>query len=157
MHWESLRYLERANRFSKTAGALVTYLGLTKGTVSQTLKALESKGLVKKQADPKDRRRVRLTLTAKGKRCLRSDPLRLTEEALSALPATTRAGLAGGLESLLSACLAAQGRRPFGTCRDCVYFSRNRTDATLAFCELLEEPLDDVDANSICHEQRPAP
>ena len=39
--WDALRYLARANRFSRTPGALTAYLGATKGTVSQTVIALE--------------------------------------------------------------------------------------------------------------------
>ena len=39
--WEALRFLSRANRFSNAPGALTRYLGATKGTVSQTLMALE--------------------------------------------------------------------------------------------------------------------
>jgi DNA-binding MarR family transcriptional regulator len=41
---EALRYLLRANRFSRTPAALAEYLGSTRGTVSQTLLALEAKG-----------------------------------------------------------------------------------------------------------------
>ena len=36
VQWEVLRYLDRANRYSRTAVALTAYLGITKGTVSQT-------------------------------------------------------------------------------------------------------------------------
>jgi len=51
VQWEVLRYLRRANRFSRTPAALTAYLGLTKGTVSQTLRALEGRGLVRKRVD----------------------------------------------------------------------------------------------------------
>ncbi|HIP78057.1 MAG TPA: MarR family transcriptional regulator, partial [Kiloniellaceae bacterium] len=34
--WEALRYLSRANRFSRTPSGVTAYLGMTKGTVSQT-------------------------------------------------------------------------------------------------------------------------
>ncbi len=44
--WEALRYLARANRFSRNPAALADYLGSTRGTVSQTLIALEQKGHV---------------------------------------------------------------------------------------------------------------
>ncbi len=56
VHWETLRYLQRANRFSQSAAALTAYLGLTKGTVSQTLGTLDNKGLIKKNVDRRDRR-----------------------------------------------------------------------------------------------------
>ena len=66
--WEALRYLERANRFSRTPSGLTSYLGMTKGTVSQTLNALERKGLIRKTADKADRRQVHIDLTAKAKK-----------------------------------------------------------------------------------------
>ena len=44
--WEALRYLARANRFSRTPAALAQYLGSTRGTVSQTLIALEDHGRI---------------------------------------------------------------------------------------------------------------
>jgi DNA-binding MarR family transcriptional regulator len=42
-------------------------LGITKGAVSQTLKKLEQKGLVAKNADPLNQSRLLVGLTAKGK------------------------------------------------------------------------------------------
>ena len=45
--WEALRYIARANRYSRSPSAVAEYLGATKGTVSQTLKALEHKGCTK--------------------------------------------------------------------------------------------------------------
>ena len=155
VHWEALRYIDRANRFSRTAGALVAYLGITKGTVSQTVKALESKGLVKKRADATDRRRVRLALTAKGRRVLNADPLKLTEDAVASLNESDNSGLAEGLEALLSTRLLAQQRRPFGLCRDCRYFARRHKEGRPSYCQLLAEPLSNEDALAICHEQQP--
>src|SRR3546814_10986237 len=52
--------------FSRTPGALAAWLGQTKGTVSQTVGALERKGLVERTGDPDDRRLVRLSLTEAG-------------------------------------------------------------------------------------------
>ncbi|MCP4693846.1 MAG: MarR family transcriptional regulator [Desulfobacterales bacterium] len=43
------------------------YFGITKGAVSQTLKKLENKGLVKKEKDPENSSRLLLGLTSKGK------------------------------------------------------------------------------------------
>ena len=43
------------NRHHTTRLRLTAYLGLTKGTLSQTLSTLEAKGLVTKQVDPVDR------------------------------------------------------------------------------------------------------
>ena len=153
VQWEVLRYLERANRFSRTAAAVTSYLGLTKGTVSQTLMALEAKGLIRKQVNPKDRRSNRLALTAKAKRLLSEDPLGETQAALSKLPEKTRKALEGGLEALLTERLLAQGRQPFGQCSACVHFARRHHEGEPHYCELLKERLSKEDAQAICVEQ----
>jgi DNA-binding MarR family transcriptional regulator len=41
VHLQALIYLTKANRYSNTPQALADYLGLTKGTVSQTLLILD--------------------------------------------------------------------------------------------------------------------
>ena len=155
VQWEALRYLQRANRFSTTAAALTAYLGLTKGTVSQTLKALETKGLVKKRVNTKDRRSNHLSLTAKGRNLLSRDPLAVTVAALDELGRSTQNELGSGLEALLSARLAAQGRQPFGQCRNCRYFVRRHENGNPHYCQLLKEPLAESEADAICFEQRP--
>lgn len=57
-------YFARANRFTRSSSALTDYLGLTKGTVSQTINAVERKGLVKKTAVVGDARAVNITMAA---------------------------------------------------------------------------------------------
>src|SRR6266540_3826854 len=64
--WEALRYLARANRFSNSPGALTRYLAATKGTISQTVIALERKGYIAKANRPGEKRSIILTLTARG-------------------------------------------------------------------------------------------
>lgn len=49
-----------------TAGQLATLLQVDRGTVSAALNRLERKGLITRQADPRDRRRVALGLTPRG-------------------------------------------------------------------------------------------
>jgi DNA-binding MarR family transcriptional regulator len=49
-----------------TAGQLASLLLVDRGTVSAALNRLERKGLLTRQADPRDRRRVALGLTPRG-------------------------------------------------------------------------------------------
>ena len=156
VQWEALRYLDRANRFSRTAAALTAYLGLTKGTVSQTLKALESKALIRKQPDKKDRRSNRLVLTARGRRQLEKAPLAATADTLESLPKRTQRELASGLSEFLSRRLDAQQRQPFGQCSECRYFARRYPEGNPHYCQLLNEQLNAADSKAICFEQRPA-
>ena len=63
-----LRLPTQCNRYSDTPQAVTDFLGLTKGTVSQTIKVLEQKGLLHKRNDAADTRLVHLNPTAKGRR-----------------------------------------------------------------------------------------
>jgi DNA-binding MarR family transcriptional regulator len=70
VHLHSLIYLSKANRYSNTPQALADYLGLTKGTVSQTLLLLDRRGLIERFEDDIDRRVVRLRLSSAGEQLL---------------------------------------------------------------------------------------
>lgn len=52
---------------SMTAGQLASLLHVDPGTVSAALRRLESKGLLERRRDPRDKRRASLGLTAKGR------------------------------------------------------------------------------------------
>ena len=153
--WEALRYLDRANRFSRTPGAVTAYLGTTKGTVSQTLSVLERKGLIRKTPLPSDRRNVRLSLTGKGRSQLERDPLRDLDAAAAALGARSRGATRGGLETLLQHALRQRGGRPFGVCRTCRFFQEDDERGEPHRCGLLDEPLSTADSTLICVEQEP--
>ena len=155
VQWEVLRYLHRANRFSRIPAALTAYLGLTKGTVSQTLRTLEGKGLVQKRVDPGDRRSKRLSLSHAARRLLREDPLAETATAIGRLAESQRVTLGRALEAILSTRLEARQRQPFGQCRDCRYFAQQHAAGAPHYCLLLEEPLAEDESGLICHEQRP--
>ena len=70
VHLQALIYLSKANRYSNTPQALADYLGLTKGTVSQTLLLLDRRGLIERFEDDIDRRVVRLRLSSAGESML---------------------------------------------------------------------------------------
>lgn len=154
--WEALRYLARANRFSRTPGGLTAYLGLTKGTVSQTLMALERAGLIEKTANPGDGRSVRLDLTERGRALLPLDGMASVGQALQALPPASRAGLGEGLKALVESMLAARAGRAFGICRACRHFDADALGEGRHYCRLLRQPLSDAEAEQICQEQEAA-
>ncbi len=58
--------LFRCNAHSNTPAALAEYLGLTKGTTSQSIQVLERKGYIAKGHDTEDGRVVRLSLSKTG-------------------------------------------------------------------------------------------
>ncbi|MEM7172975.1 MAG: MarR family winged helix-turn-helix transcriptional regulator [Pseudomonadota bacterium] len=161
--WEALRYLARANRFSRSPSAVTAYLGMTKGTVSQTLMALERKGLIGKKELAVDRRVVTLQITAKGKRTLEKDPLARVEAAVGKLKASETERLEEGLQAVLTRLLRDRDGRAFGACKTCRHFGLAPKPATSGlasnapfWCGLLEEPLSQDDSEQICVEQEDA-
>lgn len=154
---EALRYLARANRFSTTPGALTRYLGATKGTISQTVMALERKGLISKAAR-NARKAVHLTLTEKGFAALASDPwVQLADEA-EELGGKTRRRMQRGLEELLEQELKRAGLASFGLCASCRFFREKGRDGDAGgphLCMLFEEALSNEDAGRICVAHEP--
>ncbi|WNO08577.1 helix-turn-helix domain-containing protein [Teredinibacter sp. KSP-S5-2] len=147
---EALHYISRCNRYSDTPQGVTEYLGLTKGTVSQTLKVLESRGLIEKKKDSADKRITHLQITAAGSSYLTS-----TTPPGDFLKAVERLGqekvtvLNELLCELLKAYQTLQGREGFGVCKQCK-FNQRRKDGF--FCELTRESLSSEDIRLICKE-----
>lgn len=156
--WEALRYLARANRFSRTPAALADYLASTRGTVSQTLIALEQKGLVERIRSSRDRRSVDIALTAAGTAVLDRDPLHSLANDICRGAGPHLDALLAGLRGTLRRRIARNGGRAFGVCGSCLHFrldARPGHDAP-HHCALLDAHLSDADSGSICAEQVPA-
>lgn len=152
---EALRYLARANRFSRTPAALAEYLGSTRGTISQTLISLEAKGLIERQANARDGRSVVFALTRAGSNFLLAGAARELATAID--QAGVAVDLADNLEAGLRAAIAARGGRAFGACHTCRHFRRDqRAGARPHHCALLDEPLSETDQALICAEQTTA-
>jgi DNA-binding MarR family transcriptional regulator len=154
--WEALRYIARANRFSRHPTALTAWFGATKGTVSQTLIALEKKGLIAKERRAGRGRAVSLALTEAGQAMLARDPLIDIEAASVALGGEAER-LANNLAALLRELQEMGGARSFGLCRSCRYFGARQGVGDLPHrCLLLETDLGDEEAEKICFEHEPA-
>lgn len=157
--WEALRYLARANRFSDSPTSLTQYLGATKGTVSQTLKALERKGYVGKTTREGARKSVRLTLTPKGLDALTRDPWSEVAAQVDQLGSKTRRRMERGIRELLQQTRRKSGLRSFGTCLSCRFFregGRDREELGPHLCMLFEQPLSQDDTARICGEHDPS-
>ncbi len=154
--WEALRYLARANKFSRSPKALTAYLGMTKGTVSQTIIALERKKLIRKKTDPKDKRLVQIELTPAGRSLLKKDPISKVRKTAEKLDKPDRIALAGGLKDLLRATLDARHGAAFGVCKTCRHFRRNTDNGAPHRCALLNAPLTDDDSELHCIENEAA-
>lgn len=147
--WESLRFIVRANRYSRTPSALAVYLGTTKGTASQTLIALERKGYITRVPDPNDRRVTHLELTDDGGRVLARDPLSTLSRAVRQLPDGVAGPLSEGLARLVCDLQVSYGWREFGVCVRCGNF-RGSSDDGEAQCALKAATLPREEAERLC-------
>lgn len=146
--WEALRYLSRANRFSNSPIALTAYLDATKGTVSQTVMALERKGLIAKGPREGEKRSITLAVTDKGREALASDPLLQMTEALEAVGGKSRRRMAKTADEILAAEGTRRKLQSFGSCPTCRFFRESSEQG--AFCMAFEQPLGAEDIRRIC-------
>ena len=153
--WEALRFIARANRFSRTPAALAAYVGSTRGTVSQTLIALEQKRHVTRRPSARDGRSIELDLTAAGERVLKDDPILLLATDLAQVGTARLNAVAETLRGALHNLITRNGGRAFGACFTCRHFRRHANAAarTPHHCALLDEPLSEADSAAICVEQ----
>jgi DNA-binding MarR family transcriptional regulator len=119
--WEALRFLSRANRYSRSPSALAEFLGTTKGTASQTLIALESKGVIQRKRRASDRRSVDLEVTPLGLELIAKDPMGLVGEAVSRLGPDDREAMNAGLARVVADLQRSIGLPVFGPCLECTH------------------------------------
>lgn len=143
----ALAYLARANRFSRKPSQVADYLSATRGTVSQTLKALARKGLIEEQRSQSDKRSISYGLTSHGHTALNFTTA--VDAALEQLSDTEIDDLSANLRKVIKSVLTARGGRSFGICNTCQFHQQTNTGA---YCTLLDEDLHDGETTEICHE-----
>ncbi len=147
----ALLYLSRANRFSRSPSHVAEYLSSTRGTVSQTLKALMRKGLIAEQRSAKDKRSISYDVTPDGHALLQGRVV--SRDALDGFSHDDVKQLISLLSALARNALKARGGKSFGMCRTCEH---HRTRKSGAYCALLNEALAPAEADEICHEHAEA-
>ncbi|CAA9891251.1 MarR family transcriptional regulator [Candidatus Methylobacter favarea] len=150
VHLQILDYLSRCNRYSDTPAALANFLGMTRGTVSQTLLLLVKKGFIKKSSDAIDRRIVHLALLQAGEAILKN--ARSSELFNQASLILRENNFLNQEEVFVKALLALQKAnksQSFGLCKTCRYFTRSSEGL---MCGLTHEPLSQSDSEKICQE-----
>jgi len=149
---EALKYVTQCNRYSDTPQAVGEYLGLTKGTVSQSLKALEQKGFLTKQPDKKDKRLIHLTPTLKAKNLTKkATQAKGLEPALAITNSVIATELTQMLRSILRGLQQVNGRKAFGACHTCRF---NEKHPEGSVCGLTREPLSAQDVQLLCREHQ---
>lgn len=151
VHLQALSYMSRCNKYSDTPAALTNYLGMTRGTVSQTLSLLEKKGYIKKTADTNDRRVIHLELLPEGQAVLKKAiPAELFIKAAKLLEKKDDlAEYEAVFSNALSALQKANRSQSFGQCKTCHYFT---TTSEGFLCGLTKQPLTPNDSEKICQE-----
>ena len=151
VHLQALNYLSRCNKYSNTPGALTNYLGMTRGTVSQSLSLLEKKGYIKKTANINDRRVIHLELLPEGKTILeQAQPAELFIKAAAMMEKKEDIiNYEIVFANMLTALQKANQSQSFGICKTCHYFT-TMDDSFL--CGLTKEQLSESDSEKICQE-----
>ena len=152
--WDSLRFVARANQLSRTPGGLAAFLGTTKGTASQTLKALEKKGYVRRVANETDKRVRHLAVTDAGRALLDEDPLNCLDHAVRSLQPHLSESLASALTHLCGEMQNRCGSTDFGVCTRCGHYEGETTGGNMR-CGLKHMDLTCTDAGKLCVSFKP--
>lgn len=154
VHVQVLEYLATCNRFSDTPAAVAEYLGITKGTISQSIQVLERKSYVEKKQDAADGRVVHLSLLPAGSELLDEiRPIDVFAQAQEAVASKAYTTIEDALNAILSELQKANNAKSFGVCQSCVNFIELEDHF---LCNLTQLPLSPFDAKKICREHVPA-
>jgi DNA-binding MarR family transcriptional regulator len=152
----ALRFLARANSFSRTPSAFAEFQATTRGTASQAIKALEAGGYLVRQRSKADRRSVSLRLTNKGKKAIARDPFEVLVSAVGSLEADEQTAMHDALHHVLTTVAASGAHRHFGVCQDCAYLggeaccSATSATGSALECLLFSVPIEPEDAGLLC-------
>ena len=150
VHFQVLDYLARCNKYSNTPAATSKYLGMTRGTVSQTLIILEKRGLIEKIPDSSDKRVIHLHLLPEGLTILnQAQPTELFNKASAILNQHPAAMNGEIIVQALIALQKANNSQSFGLCNTCQHFTKT---AKGFVCGLTNEKLSKSDSEKICQE-----
>ena len=153
VHFQVLNYLSRCNKYSDTPASVANYLGMTRGTVSQTLIILEKNAYIKKTQDANDKRVVHLSLLAAGQAILQqARPAALFETANIFFQSAENLTDVNIFQQALIALQKANHSQSFGVCKTCENFSFKNGEY---FCLLTKEKLSHEESEQICQEHVP--
>ncbi|QPK62577.1 winged helix-turn-helix transcriptional regulator [Methylomonas sp. LL1] len=155
IHGQVLEYLGKCNKYSNTHASVAEYLGLTKGTVSQTIQILERKRFLEKTADSLDGRVVHLSLSEAGRGLIDElKPLDIFKQAEAKVSRQEFDSIDNALQTTLGVLQKVNRSKSFGLCRSCSHFG---VEAHHYQCKLTDEHLDREDTDKICRDHIPKP
>ncbi|MCG2629286.1 MarR family transcriptional regulator [Bradyrhizobium sp. WYCCWR 13023] len=153
--WMALRFLSRANRFSRTPSALASYVGTTRGTASFIIGELERLGYVERTRSSKDKRSVMLSVTQQGKKFLARDPVNGLADAFAVLDDDSKLRFRDTLRHVLDQADAAEQRHHTDVCKRCIFLREDRTasenKSTVEFtCRLFRASIAEAEIELLC-------
>ena len=153
--WMALRFLSRANRFSRTPSALASYVGTTRGTASFIIGELERLGYLERKRSAKDKRSVLLSVTQQGKKFLARDPVNGLVDAIAVLDDDGKIRFRDTLRHVLDQPDAAEQRHHTDVCKRCIFLREDRTSSenktTVEFtCRLFRAPIAEAEIDLLC-------
>ncbi|MBB4366827.1 DNA-binding MarR family transcriptional regulator [Bradyrhizobium sp. CIR18] len=125
--WMALRFLARANRFSRTPSGLAQFVGTTRATASQTVKRLEDKGYLQRRSSDEDKRSVILDVTQRGETILLRDPIAQLVHAVATLELGAN-NFRDLLRQILEQLDARRDRHHADNCRKCIFLTEASGD-----------------------------
>ncbi len=153
---QTLIFLRHHSVEKRKISYLATELGVTKATISETVKTLLEKALIGKEYDPQDSRSFVIRLTPEGKKIAKQTgffaghiekPIGRLEDADKE---TLFKSLTGIVHHLNQAGVIGIQRM----CFTCAYYAQDR-DGTPHFCKLMNIPLRTQDLRIDCPEHAP--
>lgn len=155
VHGQVLEYLGKCNKYSNTHASVAEYLGLTKGTVSQSIQILERKRYLQKTIDSLDGRVVHLTLTESGKTLIEElKPLDIFKQAEQKVSDQEFDSIENALQTTLGVLQKVNQGKSFGKCSTCHHFSIVEQHYR---CGITDENLERDDTDKICRDHIPKP
>ncbi|WP_441238157.1 MarR family winged helix-turn-helix transcriptional regulator [Bradyrhizobium sp. 930_D9_N1_4] len=153
--WMALRFLSRANRFSRTPSALASYVGTTRGTASFIIGELERLGYLERKRSATDKRSVMLSVTQQGKKFLVRDPISVLLEAIAVLDDEAKLQFRDTLRHVLDQADAAEQRHHTDVCKRCIFLREDRaaadSKANAEFsCRLFRAPIAEAEVDLLC-------
>ncbi|MGJ8529563.1 MarR family winged helix-turn-helix transcriptional regulator [Maritalea sp.] len=147
----ALKYLGQANQYSRAPSQVAAYLGATRGTTSQSLKALAKKGFISELRSKNDKRSIRYDVNEAAEKYLNIHTQ--IDQSIEHLSEKDAAYIARLLSNVLHRTLSAKGAKSFGVCKSCKH--HNRQDGR-PYCRLLNVELAQYEIDEICHEHAAA-
>ncbi|MEE9164913.1 MAG: MarR family winged helix-turn-helix transcriptional regulator [Nitrospinota bacterium] len=146
IHLHVLMYLSMCNKYSNNPAALTKYLGNTKGTTSQSINVLETKGYLVKQKSKNDKRIIKLYLTEQANEIIKKLSFEDSEDFFNDRSMEITENV---LTNILKSLQLSNQSMTFGICNTCDFFIDEGDGYR---CGLTQEVLFDYEIDQVCQE-----